>query len=29
MSAVLRDLPVTMTSLRQWIQENRQAFSFD
>jgi uncharacterized protein YbjT (DUF2867 family) len=29
MSAVLRDLPVTMTSLRQWIQENRQAFSGD
>jgi uncharacterized protein YbjT (DUF2867 family) len=27
MSAVLRELPVKMTSLRQWIQEHRQAFA--
>jgi uncharacterized protein YbjT (DUF2867 family) len=29
MSPVLRDLPVTMTSLRQWILQNRQAFTTD
>jgi len=29
MSAVLRDLPVTMTSLRQWILENRQVLTAD
>src|SRR5262245_55242509 len=29
MTTVLRDLPVTMTSLRQWLLENRQAYAGD
>ena len=29
MAAVLRELPVRMTSLRQWIRDNRQAFAAD